>query len=84
MKKNIAYLYQLLWGNEDMNIQVKVRQIVRLRENLKAKCIFCGVTQKGYIEEILDIVDLSDAGKKKAKKAFFLLLPQTIFSVQRP
>ena len=36
-------------------------------ENIKAKCIFCGVTKRGYIEEILDIVGLSDAGKKKAK-----------------
>lgn len=36
-------------------------------ENIKAKCIFCGVTKKGYVEEVLELVGLSDAGKKKAK-----------------
>lgn len=35
-------------------------------ENLKLKCIAAGVNRKGYIEELLDIVGLSDVGKKKA------------------
>ena len=36
-------------------------------ENLKMKCKFCGVDKKGYIEDILDTVGLSDTGKKKTK-----------------
>ncbi len=36
-------------------------------ENLKTKCLFCGIRQKGYIEDILETVGLSDAGKKKTK-----------------
>lgn len=35
-------------------------------ENLKLKCIAAGVNRKGYIEELLDIVGLSNVGKKKA------------------
>lgn len=36
-------------------------------ENLKTKCLFCGIHKKGYIEDILDTVGLTDTGKKKAK-----------------
>ena len=36
-------------------------------ENLKAKCIVCGINKKGYIEDILETVGLQDAGKKKVK-----------------
>lgn len=36
-------------------------------ENLKTKCLFCGIRQKGYIEDILETVGLADAGKKKTK-----------------
>lgn len=36
-------------------------------ENLKMKCKFCGIDKKGYIEDILDTVGLSDTGKKKTK-----------------
>ena len=36
-------------------------------ENLKMKCKCCGIDKKGYIEDILDTVGLSDTGKKKTK-----------------
>lgn len=36
-------------------------------ENLKTKCLFCGIHQKGYIEDILETVGLADTGKKKTK-----------------
>lgn len=36
-------------------------------DNLDLKCHFFGIHKKGYIEEILEIVGLSDAGKKKTK-----------------
>ena len=36
-------------------------------ENLKTKCLFCGIHKKGYIEDILDTVGLIDTGKKKTK-----------------
>lgn len=36
-------------------------------ENLKTKCLFCGIHKKGYIEDILDTVGLTDTGKKKTK-----------------
>lgn len=36
-------------------------------ENLKTKCLFCGIHKKGYIEDILDTVGLADTGKKKTK-----------------
>ena len=36
-------------------------------ENLKTKCLFCGIHKKGYIEDILEIVGLGDTGKKKTK-----------------
>jgi len=36
-------------------------------ENLKMKCICVGIDKSGYIESILDIVGLSDVGKKKVK-----------------
>ena len=36
-------------------------------ENLKTKCLFCGIHKKGYIEDILDTVGLSDTGKKQTK-----------------
>ena len=36
-------------------------------ENLKTKCLFCGIHKKGYIEDILETVGLGDTGKKKAK-----------------
>ena len=36
-------------------------------ENIKTKCLFCGIHQKGYIEDILEIIGLSHTGKKKAK-----------------
>ncbi len=35
-------------------------------ENLKLKCICCGIRKSGYIEEILELVGLSDVGSKKA------------------
>ena len=36
-------------------------------DNLDLKCRFFGIHNKGYIEEILKIVGLSDTGKKKTK-----------------
>lgn len=36
-------------------------------DNLDLKCRFFGIQKKGYIEEILKIVGLSDTGKKKTK-----------------
>lgn len=36
-------------------------------ENLKTKCLFCGIHKKGYIEDILETVGLLDTGKKKTK-----------------
>lgn len=36
-------------------------------ENIKTKCLFCGIHQKGYIEDILEIIGLSHTGKKKTK-----------------
>lgn len=36
-------------------------------ENIKTKCLFFGIHQKGYIEDILEIIGLSHTGKKKAK-----------------
>ena len=36
-------------------------------DNLKLKCLAMGVRKKGEIEELLDIVGLSDTGKKKVK-----------------
>lgn len=36
-------------------------------DNLKLKCLAMGVRKKNEIEELLDIVGLSDAGKKKVK-----------------
>ena len=36
-------------------------------ENLKIKCLFCGIHKKGYIEDILETVGLSDAKAKKTK-----------------
>lgn len=36
-------------------------------ENVKAKCICIGIKKKGYIEDILKIVGLSDTGKKQVK-----------------
>ena len=36
-------------------------------ENLKTKCLFCGIHKKGYIEDILDTVGLTNTGKKKTK-----------------
>lgn len=36
-------------------------------ENLKTKCLFCGIHKKGYIEDILEMVGLADTGKKKTK-----------------
>lgn len=37
-------------------------------DNLKLKCICTGINQKGYIEEILDIVGLGSVGKKKVSQ----------------
>lgn len=37
-------------------------------ENVKTKCIANGVYKKEYVEELLEIVGLSDVGKKKAQK----------------
>lgn len=34
-------------------------------ENLKTKCIFSGIKKRGYIEDLLETVGLSDVGKKK-------------------
>lgn len=36
-------------------------------DNLKIKCLFCGIKKPGYIENILETVGLADTGKKKAK-----------------
>lgn len=36
-------------------------------ENLKTKCLFCGIHKKGYIEDILETVGLLNTGKKKTK-----------------
>lgn len=36
-------------------------------ENLNIKCKFFGIKKQGYIEEILKIVGLEDAGKKRTK-----------------
>ena len=36
-------------------------------ENLKMKCLLCGIHQKGYIEDILKIIGLDNVGKKKTK-----------------
>ena len=36
-------------------------------ENLKTKCLFCGIHKKGYIKDILETVGLGDTGKKNAK-----------------
>lgn len=36
-------------------------------DNLNLKCKLFGIRKKGYIEEILDLVGLSDVGKKKTK-----------------
>ncbi len=36
-------------------------------ENLKTKCLFCGIHKKGYIEDVLETVGLADTGKKKTK-----------------
>ncbi|HIX66752.1 MAG TPA: ABC transporter ATP-binding protein [Candidatus Anaerostipes excrementavium] len=38
------------------------------KENMEIKCRFCGIKRPGYIEELLDMVGLSDVGKKKTKK----------------
>ena len=38
------------------------------KENMAIKCRFCGIKRPGYIEELLDMVGLSDVGKKKTKK----------------
>lgn len=37
-------------------------------ENLKCKCIFMGIHKQNYIEELLELVGLSDTGKKIVKK----------------
>lgn len=37
-------------------------------DNLKIKCLFCGIKKPGYIEELLETVGLGDVGKKKTKK----------------
>lgn len=36
-------------------------------DNLKIKCELFGIRKQGYVEEILEIVGLADAGKKKTK-----------------
>ena len=37
-------------------------------QNLKCKCLALGIHKEGYIEELLNMVGLSGAGKKKVKK----------------
>lgn len=37
-------------------------------DNLKLKCICTGIHKKGYIEELLETVGLSEAGKKKVSQ----------------
>ncbi len=37
-------------------------------ENLKAKCLFMGVKEKGTVEKLLETVNLKDTGTKKAGK----------------
>lgn len=37
------------------------------KENLKLKSLLFGMNQPGYVEEILEVVGLSDTGRKKAK-----------------
>ena len=36
-------------------------------DNLKMKCLAVGVNKKGYIEELLSVVGLSDVGRKRVK-----------------
>lgn len=36
-------------------------------ENLKVKCLMAGIKKKGYIEDILESVGLSDTGNKRVK-----------------
>ena len=36
-------------------------------DNLRLKCLAMGVRKKGEIEQLLDIVGLSETGKKKVK-----------------
>lgn len=37
------------------------------KENLTIKCKLFGITKKGYVDELLDIVGLGNVGKKKTK-----------------
>ena len=37
-------------------------------QNMKLKCIYYGINKKGYIENLLEKVGLSDTGRKKTKK----------------
>lgn len=37
-------------------------------DNLKIKCLFCGIKKSGYIEQLLETVGLKDVGTKKTKK----------------
>lgn len=46
-------------------------------ENLKLKCLYAGISKKGYVEELLELVGLSYTGKKKVK-AFSLGMKQRL------
>ena len=37
-------------------------------ENLKMKCLCMGYSKKGYIDELIELVGLKEAGKKKVRK----------------
>ncbi len=47
-------------------------------ENIKIKCKAMGVRPKGHVEELLDIVGLSDAGYKKPSGSFSLGMRQRL------
>lgn len=63
-------------GNELTNVRSRVGCLIETpglypnlsaQENLKLKCKLFGINKKGYTEEILRKVGLSDVGKKKTK-----------------
>ena len=63
-------------GNDLTNVRSRVGCLIETpglypnlsaQENLKLKCKLFGINKKGYTEEILRKVGLSDVGKKKTK-----------------
>jgi len=47
-------------------------------ENLKIKCLAAGVEPKGYVEQLLELVGLSDTDKKKGAGAYSLGMRQRL------